>query len=232
MAEFFAYERMAHTRRFNDRTGQRYGRLVAIAPLRRVGSPDIYWRCQCDCGKETIVKIGSGLSCGCWKNELFAEAGRPYRKKPRHGHATEVGNSRTYRIWAGMKRRCLYKTDPAYYRYGGRGITVDPSWERFDNFLADMGEAPAGMQIDRIDNDAGYSKSNCRWVTPRVNMNNRCNTRRVVFEGRTLSLSDLARERCIRYGTLVRRLRLGWSIELAATQPVEPRRPFRPRAAA
>ena len=53
-----------------------------------------------------------------------------------------------------------------YPRYGGRGITVCPDWQQFSGFLRDMGERPVGKTLDRVDNDQGYSRDNCRWSTP------------------------------------------------------------------
>lgn len=65
-----------------------------------------------------------------------------------------------------MIYRCTDLNNPRYKDWGGRGITIDPRWLEFDNFLADMGERPPGTSLNRIDNDGNYCKENCEWATP------------------------------------------------------------------
>lgn len=82
-------------------------------------------------------------------------------------------NSRAYGSWKNMIYRCTNPDTPRYPGWGGRGITVDPSWlESFDNFLADMGERPPGMSLERKDNNGPYNRDNCVWATPHQQMVN------------------------------------------------------------
>jgi hypothetical protein len=73
--------------------------------------------------------------------------------------------TRTHKTYETMMSRCYVETDSSYDSYGGRGITICERWHKFENFLADMGERPQDRTLDRIKNDEGYSKENCRWAT-------------------------------------------------------------------
>lgn len=135
-------------------------------------------KCLCRCG--TVRNIhpsnltsGKTASCGCERGEKIAA------KRRTHGAA----GTRTYRIWGGMVNRCRNPKNRSFPRYGGVGITVCERWRSFPNFLADMGEAPAGMSIDRIDNAIGYEPANCRWaddLTQRLNRRSVCLTAEIV----------------------------------------------------
>lgn len=89
--------------------------------------------------------------------------------KNKHG----MSKSKEYKCWAGFKGRCLNPENIQYKDYGGRGITVSDEWLDFKNFYSDMGECPEGYQIDRINNNRGYCKENCRWTTRTINSRNR-----------------------------------------------------------
>jgi hypothetical protein len=77
-----------------------------------------------------------------------------------------------YVAWMHMRARCLKSNHPSYHRYGGRGITICDRWDNFANFVADMGPRPAGLEIDRINNDGNYEPGNCRWATRKQQMRN------------------------------------------------------------
>lgn len=149
-------------------TGQRFGRLVVVA---RAGSRGdrAAWACRCDCGSETSVtgvnlRSGSTHSCGCLNRQRASE--RMTARLTRHGHAPAGKPSGTYNSWTTMRARCTRPSITHFKDYGGRGITVCDRWlNSFDNFLADMGERPPGLTLERNDNDGNYELSNCRWAT-------------------------------------------------------------------
>lgn len=87
--------------------------------------------------------------------------------------------SKIYRTWIAMLSRCRNEKEPNYVNYGGRGIKVCERWEKFENFVEDMGDLPYyEAQIDRINNEDGYYKENCRWVSAKENSRNRRSTKR------------------------------------------------------
>lgn len=90
-----------------------------------------------------------------------------------HGYASDLDRRPEYRTWEGMKRRCNNPNHPQYHRYGGRGIVYDSTWEKFENFLKDMGPRPTGYTLDRIDNNGNYCKENCKWSSAKEQQLNR-----------------------------------------------------------
>src|SRR5580698_8983430 len=91
-----------------------------------------------------------------------------------HGATRRGEKWSEYTIWAMMWQRCINHKHVGFPNYGGRGITVDPAWEKFEQFFADMGPRPSMQHtLDRIDNNLGYSKSNCKWATGKQQQTNR-----------------------------------------------------------
>jgi hypothetical protein len=109
------------------------------------------------------------ISCGCLNHERCIT--NQYNLK--HGHGRKNERSLTYRSWEAMKFRCTNLKHIAYPDYGGRGITVCERWMTFENFLEDMGERPAGLTLDRKDNNGNYEPGNCKWSTSKEQANNR-----------------------------------------------------------
>lgn len=137
--------------------------------------------CECDCGSRKVVRkpdliLSRSLQCRpCgYKNK---RNGILRLKSPLigKGHNYQHGKcgTPTYGAWCSMIYRCQDKNGRNYKWYGSRGITVCDRWLLFKNFIEDMGEKPYKYYLDRIDNDKGYFKDNCRWVDAFVNSQNR-----------------------------------------------------------
>ena len=132
-----------------------------------------------------------------------------------------------YDIWRAMKDRVLNPNNARYKSYGGRGIFIDPSWiASFDAFISDVGYRPSkGYSLDRIDNDDGYYKENCRWTTPHIQMTNRTITRYVIVDGEQIPLATIAKENNIPANTLRYRILKGWDYDRAISEPVRSKMP-------
>src|SRR5262245_20287289 len=179
--------------KFVDLTGQRFGRLTVLARV----PPELlnkvvfeaHWLCGCRCGelihtRASSLKNGHTRSCGCFhRDRLKLGMGSPEQMRElglatrTHGH-TVGGPSPEYSSWVAMMQRCYNPNKINYKNYGGRGIKVCIRWHNFENFLADMGERPAGKSLDRINNDGSYTPENTRWATSTEQGNNKRNNRR------------------------------------------------------
>jgi hypothetical protein len=218
-----------------DITGEKFGDLTAIRPtgvkLYKYNSPE--WLCVCVCGKEKKASYGNltcGItkSCGCLNKRVAQITGE---KRSIHGHTRKCNSSGdrqnrtspTYSSWMAMRERCYRKSRKNYRNYGGRGITVCERWHDFTNFLADMGERPKGMTLDRKDVDGNCEPGNCVWATKKEQMRNTRSNRRLTFRGETRCLKDWATELGVHPGTLSSRLRRGWTVDRALTAPLLPR---------
>jgi len=139
-----------------------------------------------------------------------------------HGHASrKAKKSRTYRAWESMRARCNYVRGKDYHNYGGRGIRVCERWNSFANFLADMGECPDGMSLEREDNNGNYEPGNCVWATHKAQCDNRRTCVMVEYQGRTQTIKRWCAELGLDYVRTYARIREhAWSVERAFTTPV------------
>lgn len=129
--------------------------------------------------------------------------------------------SRPHYIWRSMRDRCLNPNTKSWARYGGRGITVCQRWEEsFDNFWEDMKDGyEPHLQLDRKDNDKGYNKNNCRWVTPIENARNKSNHRYLQFGSEELTLSEVSEKLNISDDTILWRIKNGWPEHAILSEP-------------
>ena len=161
---------------------------------------------RCYCGKmfeaiEKNVRSGSTKSCSCLRGP---------KSKIKHGYSC----TSIHYVWGSMLQRCTNPNHQQYINYGGRGIIVCDEWFTFENFLADMGEAPEGMSLDRIDNNLGYYKENCRWATRREQENNKRNNVIIQWiDGTTMTAAEWGRELHVVDSTLRNRKYAGYSDE-------------------
>ena len=166
--------------------GKRFGRLVV---LKRDDSSKrrIKYICRCDCGEiKSIQKChllsGATQSCGCLQKERARESNLKHNGRKEY--------KRLYNIWKNMRKRCNNPNNIRYKDYGGRGIKICNEWDNFEEFK-DWSLANGysdNLEIDRIDNNKGYSPDNCRWVTTKTNNRNRRNTAVIIIDNKEISL--------------------------------------------
>lgn len=194
--------------------GRTFGRLVVTACHEPRGGGR-RWECVCECGASFLASEGRLLrgeakSCGCAKLPGIGGG------KKKHGHAPGgKAPSREYMTWRSMIARCTKPSDAAFYLYGGRGITVAPEWMNFERFVSDMGLKPDGYSLERIDNNVGYSKENCRWATQLEQAQNRRTSLPVLFRGEMLTAAEIARRVGLHPNTVRQRLQRGVPVEEA-----------------
>ena len=192
-----------------DLTGREIGYLKVIKPH---GSNGVYslWLAQCVCGKiftrttphlQVAVKKKVKASCGCMRRSSVAERNKT------HG----MTHHPLYGVWVDLRSRCTNPANKQYRNYGGRGITVCEEWvASFENFRDDM--LPTyhhGFSIDRIDNNSGYTKSNCRWADLKTQARNTRRTCMATTVYGTMCLADLARLTGMSQTTIYQRWKRG-----------------------
>lgn len=209
-------------RKAKDLTGQKFGRLTVVERSCNSNKDrNVYWICRCECGNYTVVqgrnlRNGKSKSCGCFMRDYAKHA------KTKHG----LHKSRLYRIWYDMKKRCYSKTESTYEHYGGRGITICSEW--LNDFMSFYSWAMSNgyadnLTIDRIDVNGNYEPSNCRWATMKEQGNNKRTCIYLTHNNETHTLTEWAEITGLNPNTLYKRIRKGWSVEKALTEPVKQR---------
>jgi len=193
----------------------------------------VLWFCQCDCGNTAVVRgtslrYGSTKSCGCGslaQAKANAASGREKRRLPfPPGYRRKMQE-----MYRNVKSRCYDPRNHRWDNYGGRGIRVCKEWMKdrhaFYSWCMENGFRP-GLQIDRIDVNAGYSPSNCRFVDAFVKQNNTTRNRVITWNGESLTIAQWARRLGVRSRALQARCAREWDVERIMTQPF--RRQARP----
>lgn len=209
-----------------DIKDRRFGRLVAIerAPdhIQASGYRETMWKCKCDCGNIVIIRTKCLLqdvtkSCGCLQRELLSQRAGSHHKC----------TTRLYQVWDTMRQRCNNPNCNAYKNYGARGIKIVPEWDDYSVFYDwamkngyDENAPKFKYTLDRIDVDADYGPENCRWVSMKIQSNNKRNTIKLTYQGETHSLSEWADIIHVNYCTLWGRYKHGWSVERILTTPI------------
>jgi hypothetical protein len=148
--------------------GTKIGRWTVLEYVGMKGKSNSYYSCRCDCGTLSTVStqsLTSGNSTRC----LHCRSGG----HKIHGHNRNNKPTPTYKTWHTMKIRCSNPKSNRWKYYGGKGVKVCERWNDFKNFLADMGERPVGMTLDRINTNGDYTPDNCKWSTYKEQNNNR-----------------------------------------------------------
>ena len=191
----------------NNLQGFRFGSLTVLQLGEKQRQHNgAWWLCLCDCGTQknipaTDMVQGKISSCGCEHAKRIGKA------QVTHGKS----KSRTYKLWMAMRNRC----DRINQDYSCRGIVYDERWKLFENFLEDMGEAPDGLSLDRIDCNGNYHKANCRWATRLEQANNTRANIFIEWDGKRQTRSQWEKELGMRPTTLRTRLKAGWPMERA-----------------
>lgn len=213
--------------RFIDLTGKRFGRLIVIceAPKRRAenGRSQRMWLCQCDCGKQKEVfgenlRCGKTLSCGCLHKEIISKS----RDQTTHNGSRE----RLYGVWASMIKRCTKENNPAFNSYGGRGICVCDEWMDyavFRHWALENGYYESSSKgectLDRINVNGDYRPDNCRWVSMKVQGNNRRNNLRYTYNGESHTIFEWSNILGFDLKLVRKRLSNGWEFGRAIKTP-------------
>ena len=177
-----------------------------------------YWKFNCACGNSVVrcysaVKNGKATNCGC-----LAKANRR-KAHVKHGYR----HTRFYRCWQGMWSRATNPKHLAYKRYKTLGINICPKWEKFTGFLEDMLEGYSDeLTLERINNNKGYYKDNCKWATRKEQNRNTRVTLKVRYRGKLWKLCELTESLGLSYARVWGRLnKCKWSLERALHEPIQ-----------
>ncbi len=188
----------------NNLSGKRYGKLLVLKLMGMDYRGYIYYKCECDCGKIKNI-IGNNLargytnSCGCIKLKH------------------KMTNTRLYKIWTSMNNRCRnVNNHKPYKNYSLKGIIVCDEWKKdflyFYNWSIKNGYNDK-LEIDRKNNNEGYSPENCKWATRLEQNNNTRSNRLITYNGEIHTMAEWSRIKNIDYIILFKRIKNNFPID-------------------
>jgi len=192
---------------FIDMKNKHFGLLKVLQEAGKIGKrkKQMYWLCQCSCGTQKIIagnnlRSGQIKSCGCQIGKTIT-----------HGNCANP----LFDLYRSIKARCYNSNNKAYHNYGGRGIKMSKSWyNSFEQFCKDMGSKPhKDFSIERINNNKGYSKQNCKWATTKEQGNNKRTCIYLTYKGKTLNITQWAELSSCNRSVLYSRYHKGQNIE-------------------
>lgn len=196
----------------------RFGKLVIVGgPIGTIVAKH-RWETTCDCGKTRLCRRYDLLRtdrrsvkcCGCTRGESHIVHGFASRALKQTGYTPE------YRGWMAMRARCNNPKTENFRYYGGRGIKVCARWEKFENFLADMGPKPDDQYtLERKDHDGNYTPKNCVWIHRSQQAKNTRRATTLAIGDETKSLTEWSQISGRPTTTIVQRLKRGWSAKRA-----------------
>ena len=196
--------------------GQTYSELTVLSLEGRDHASKMLVRCQCSCGKVHTLRFnslqtGKAVSCGHLSREATTT------RNTKHG----LSRHPDFQVWVDMNKRCHGSNPDFTKNYRDRGISVCEQWRNNPaQFFRDMGPRPQGMSLERVDNSKGYEPSNCVWATMKAQQNNKRTNIFLEFNGKRMTIAQWAEHLGIAKQTLTTRIRAGWSVEAALTEPI------------
>ena len=114
-----------------------------------------------------------------------------------------------------MRQRCEKPDCSGYWKYGAKGIRVCDEWKVFENFMewAYANGYSDDLSIDRIDPNGNYDPANCRWVTQKVQQNNRSNNIHITYNGETHNIEEWSKITGLPIRVIYDRNHRGWPVE-------------------
>ncbi len=137
-----------------------------------------------------------------------------------------MSHQRLHNIWLTMRQRCSKPNCSGWRKYGAKGIRVCDEWEHSFECFRDWAYAHGyddTLTIDRLDPKGNYEPDNCRWVTQKVQQNNRSNNVKLTYQGETHSLVEWSEIRNIPWHILYDRHHRGWDVNRIFEQPIRKR---------